>query len=493
MQTLSSRTPIVASQHPLSLLARVLDSLAIGISLFIAVNITGTAEEGWIRVHAFYALLAILLMQFYAEFFHVYQNWKITNTFLSRFWMVALATLAWMFTGLTLLIIALIFDQSIEHLDWVLAGAWFVISILGFMLVRIVLNASVRFLRAHGINTRRIAIAGAGPIGRHVKSQIEDNPWVGYELVGVYDNRSHLDYHHVGRIINRRKQEAVGRLKQGLPVDGTFEDMVKAAEKGEFDVVFITMPMRAEHKILEITRMLSNTMVAVYVVPDFYSMETHFTHIVDINGVPAVSVYENPVSGLRGVVKRTEDIVFSLAILTVIAVPMILIAIGIKATSKGPIIFKQTRYGLDGKPIKVWKFRTMRVLEDGTDFRQVTKDDPRVTRFGAYLRRTSLDELPQFINVLMGTMSIVGPRPHAVAHNEAYRNIIGGYMLRHKIKPGITGWAQVNGLRGETDSLDKMQRRVIYDIDYIRKWSIFLDIKIILMTIIKGFTGETAY
>ncbi len=493
MQTLSSRTPIVASQHPLSLVARVLDSLAIGFSLYIAVNITGTAEEGWIRVHAFYALLAILLMQFYAEFFHVYQNWKITNTFLSRVWMVSLATLAWIFTGLTLLVIALLFDQSIEHLDWVLASAWFVISILAFMLVRIVLNASVRFLRAHGINTRRIAIAGAGPIGRHVKSQIQDNPWVGYELVGVYDNRSHLDYHHVGRIINRRKKEAVGRLKQGLPVDGTFEDMVKAAERGEFDVVFITMPMRAEHKILEITRMLSNTMVAVYVVPDFYSMETHFTHIVDINGVPAVSVYENPVSGLRGIVKRTEDIVFSLAILTIIALPMIGIAIGIKLTSKGPVIFKQTRYGLDGKPIKVWKFRTMRVMEDGTDFRQATKDDPRVTNFGAFLRRTSLDELPQFINVLMGSMSIVGPRPHAVAHNEAYRNIIGGYMLRHKIKPGITGWAQVNGLRGETDSLDKMQRRVIYDIDYIRKWSIFLDIKIILMTIIKGFTGETAY
>ena len=493
MQTLSSRTPIVASQHPLALVARVLDSLAIGIALYIAVNITGTAEEGWIRIHAFYALMAILLMQFYAEFFHVYQNWKISNTFLSRFWMVALATLSWTFTGLSLLLIALLFDQSIEHLDWILAAAWFVITILAFMLVRILLNATVRLLRRYGFNTRRIAIAGAGPIGRHVKEQIQDNPWVGYQLQGVYDDRSHLDYHHVGRIINRRKKEAVGRLKQGLPVDGNFKEMVAAADRGEFDVVFITMPMRAEHKILEITRMLSNTTVAVYVVPDFYSMETHFTHIVDINGVPAVSVYENPVSGLRGVVKRTEDIVLSLIILSIIAVPMIAIAIGVKLSSKGPIIFKQTRYGLDGKPIKVWKFRTMRVMEDGADFRQVIKDDPRVTRFGAFLRRTSLDELPQFINVLAGSMSIVGPRPHAVAHNEAYRNIIGGYMLRHKIKPGITGWAQVNGLRGETDSLDKMQRRVIYDIDYIRKWSIFLDIKIILMTIIKGFTGEKAY
>ena len=492
MQTLSSRTPIVASQHPLSLVARVLDSLAIGVALFIAVKITGTADEGWIRVHAFYALLAILLMQFYAEFFHVYQNWRITNTFISRFWMLSLATLGWIFTGLTLLIIALVFDQSFEHLDWVLAGAWFVLAILAFMFVRIILNATVRLLRSRGFNVRRIAIAGGGPIGRHVKSQIEDNPWVGYELVGVYDDRSHMDY-HVGRIINRRKQEAVGKLKQGLPVDGTFVDLIEDAEKGKFDVVFITMPMRAEHKILELTRRLSNTMVAVYVVPDFYSIETHFTHIVDVNGVPAVSVYENPVSGLRGIVKRTEDIVFSLIILSIIAIPMIMIAIGIKLTSKGPVIFKQTRYGLDGKPIKVWKFRSMRVMENGTDFRQAVRDDPRVTRFGAFLRRTSLDELPQFINVLMGSMSIVGPRPHAVAHNEAYRNIIRGYMLRHKTKPGITGWAQVNGLRGETDSLVKMQRRVVYDIDYIRKWSIFLDIKIILLTVINGFTGETAY
>lgn len=475
------------------MVARVMDSIAIGLALYIAVNITGTAEGGWIRVHAFYALLAILLMQFYAEFFHVYQNWKITNTFLSRLWMVALATLAWIFTGLTLLGIALIFDQSLERLDWILASAWFILAILAFMLVRILLNASVRFLRSRGFNTRRIAIAGAGPIGRHVKELVQDNPWVGYELVGVYDDRSHLDYHHVGRIINRRKKEAVGKLKQGLPVDGTFVDMVEDAEHGKFDVVFITLPMRAEHKILEITRSLANTMVAVYVVPDFYSIETHFTHIVDINGVPAVSVYENPVSGLRGVVKRTEDIVFSLMILSIIALPMVAIAIGIKLTSKGPVIFKQTRYGLDGKPIKVWKFRTMRVLENGSDFRQAVRNDPRVTSFGAFLRRTSLDELPQFINVLMGSMSIVGPRPHAVAHNEAYRNIIGGYMLRHKTKPGITGWAQVNGLRGETDSLDKMQRRVIYDIDYIRRWSIFLDIKIILMTVIKGFSGETAY
>ena len=215
--------------------------------------------------------------------------------------------------------------------------------------------------------------------------------------------------------------------------------------------------------------------------------------MVNINGMPAVSVYENPVSGLSAIVKRIEDVTLSLLIMSLILVPMVLIAIAVKLTSRGPVIFKQLRYGLDLKPIKVWKFRTMRVMENGNDFKQATKNDPRITRLGRVLRKYSLDELPQFINVLSGSMSIVGPRPHAVAHNEAYRNIIRGYMLRHKTKPGITGWAQVNGFRGETDSLDKMQGRVMYDIDYIRKWSIFLDLKIIIMTVFKGFSGKHVY
>jgi len=209
--------------------------------------------------------------------------------------------------------------------------------------------------------------------------------------------------------------------------------------------------------------------------------------------MPAVSIYENPVSGLRGVVKRFEDIFLSLIILFIIALPMLFIAITIKLTSRGPILFRQIRYGLGGKPIKVWKFRSMKASKDGDEFLQAIKNDPRITRFGAFLRKTSLDELPQFFNVLSGSMSIVGPRPHAVAHNEAYRNIIRGYMLRHKTKPGITGWAQVNGFRGETDSLDKMRNRVMYDIDYIRKWSVLFDLKIILLTVVKGFIGKNAY
>lgn len=493
MQKLAPQRSIHSPQQPLALLARVIDSLGIGLALYIAIMLSDT-DEGWSRVHAFYSLLAILLMQFYSEFFHVYQNWKIKNNSWSRIWMLGISSLSWFFTCLTLLGIAILFDQSIKDLDWVLAAYWIGITLVMFALIRLLLNFAIRYARSQGINVRRVAIAGGGPMGRFVLEQIDDNPWIGYSLAGVFDNRSQKESQNES-IINRRKREAVGAMKKGLQVHGNFRDLVDRAAKNDFDAVFIALPMRAEHKTQEIIRQLAaRTTTAVYVVPDFYSsFEAHFTHLVDINGIPAVSVYENPVSGLRGIVKRLEDIVFALAIITLIFPWMILIAAAVKLTSRGPIIFKQKRYGLDGKPITVWKFRTMSVLENGLDFQQAVRNDPRITRVGAVMRRYSLDELPQFFNVLGGSMSIVGPRPHAVAHNEAFRDSIGGYMLRHKTKPGITGWAQINGFRGETDSLEKMRSRVAYDIDYIKQWSLLLDIKIILLTVVKGFTGDHVF
>jgi putative colanic acid biosynthesis UDP-glucose lipid carrier transferase len=212
-----------------------------------------------------------------------------------------------------------------------------------------------------------------------------------------------------------------------------------------------------------------------------------------LDGIPTVSVYETPFYGVDGSLKRIEDVVLSSLILLLIAIPMVLIAIGVKLSSPGPVLFKQTRYGLDGRRIAVWKFRSMSVTEDGAHVPQAQKNDPRVTKFGAFLRATSLDELPQFINVLRGEMSIVGPRPHAVAHNEAYRKQINGYMLRHKVKPGITGWAQINGWRGETDTLEKMEGRIEHDLWYIRSWSVLLDLKIILQTVFRGFAGRNVY
>jgi putative colanic acid biosysnthesis UDP-glucose lipid carrier transferase len=213
----------------------------------------------------------------------------------------------------------------------------------------------------------------------------------------------------------------------------------------------------------------------------------------NIKGIPIISIHDTPFYGVDGVMKRMFDIVFSIIILIVIAIPLLIIGLSVKLTSPGPVLFKQRRYGFRGEEIIVWKFRSMTVSEDAENVVQAKKNDPRVTKLGALLRRTSLDELPQFFNVLQGRMSVVGPRPHAVAHNEFYRGQVKGYMLRHKVKPGITGFAQINGYRGETDSLEKMEGRIRYDLNYIRNWSLWLDIKIVLLTIFKGFTGAKAY
>jgi putative colanic acid biosynthesis UDP-glucose lipid carrier transferase len=209
--------------------------------------------------------------------------------------------------------------------------------------------------------------------------------------------------------------------------------------------------------------------------------------------MPVLAVCETPFHGINGIIKRFSDIVLASAILALIAPVMLMIAVGIKRTSPGPVFFKQRRYGLDGREIYVYKFRSMTVCEDGGEIKQATRDDQRVTRFGAFLRATSLDELPQFINVLQGRMSVVGPRPHAVAHNEMYRKLISGYMIRHKVRPGITGLAQVNGERGETATLERMQARINYDLDYLRNWSLLLDLQIIFKTIFVVLKKQNAY
>ena len=242
----------------------------------------------------------------------------------------------------------------------------------------------------------------------------------------------------------------------------------------------------------ELIKALTDTTCLVILIPDVFTFNILQSRTEEVNGIPVVPIFETPLNGINMVLKRLEDIILSLVILTLISPILLIISLCVKLTSHGPVIFKQTRYGMDGKPIKVWKFRTMVVMEND-NVTQATKNDVRVTKVGRFLRRTSLDELPQFFNVLFGGMSIVGPRPHAVIHNEQYRSLIEGYMLRHKVKPGITGWAQINGWRGETDTLEKMEKRVEYDLEYIRECSIWLDIRIIFLTIFKGFIGKTAY
>jgi len=262
----------------------------------------------------------------------------------------------------------------------------------------------------------------------------------------------------------------------------------------ELDEVWIALPLWAEKRVKEVLNDLRHSTVTIRYVPDIFGFRLMHHSITDIVGMAVIDLSGSPMWGINRLVKYVEDRFLALFFLVVSSPLMFFIALGIKLTSKGPIIFKQVRHGYDGRPINIYKFRTM-ILHKEKDncVTQASRKDPRVTKIGAFLRSTSLDELPQFFNVLQGRMSIVGPRPHAIAHGELYKDKIDDYMKRHKVKPGITGWAQINGWRGETDTLEKMEKRVEYDLYYIENWSLWFDLKIIFMTLFKVFLHENAY
>jgi putative colanic acid biosysnthesis UDP-glucose lipid carrier transferase len=274
---------------------------------------------------------------------------------------------------------------------------------------------------------------------------------------------------------------------------GSLSDMSQYVKVNRTDVIFIALPIRHVKRVMNLLDDLRDTTASIYYVPDIFVFDLIQARSGEIHGIPVVAMCETPFYGYRGVAKRLTDVGFSALILLLLLPLLVIIAIVVKLSSPGPIIFKQRRYGLDGREIGVYKFRTMRVTEDGAEVRQASKTDSRITRVGSVLRRSSMDELPQLINVLQGRMSLVGPRPHAVAHNEEYRKLIKGYMVRHKVLPGITGLAQVNGCRGETSQLEEMEARVNYDLDYLRHWSPMLDIKILLLTVVKVFRDDKAY
>jgi putative colanic acid biosynthesis UDP-glucose lipid carrier transferase len=251
--------------------------------------------------------------------------------------------------------------------------------------------------------------------------------------------------------------------------------------------------MSSHPRILKLLDELDDTTTSIYFLPDIFIHELIQARVDMLNGIPIIAICDTPFVGINGLIKRLSDIILATLILILISPLMLVVALGVKQSSHGPVLFRQRRYGLDGNEIVVYKFRSMSVCEDGVDVPQAKKNDVRITPFGAFIRRTSLDELPQFFNVLQGSMSIVGPRPHAIAHNESYRKLIKSYMVRHKVKPGITGWAQVNGFRGETETLEKMQKRIEYDLNYLRNWSIYLDLWIIFRTIFVVLKDRNAY
>jgi putative colanic acid biosynthesis UDP-glucose lipid carrier transferase len=382
---------------------------------------------------------------------------------------------AWGLTVLAVLFLGYL-TQMVYHYDEQVMFVWFLVTPVALFLAHVAMRWYIH--RMHDIGrARRAVIVGGNEAGERLARRLRGNEFLLTDFLGYFDDRK------PERIMAAARPDYIGHTA-GLR-DYIIEHRI--------DVVYISLPISQKDRISALLEVMRDTTVSVYVVPDIFTYDLIQARIDQIGGIPVIAILETPFTSINALNKRLSDIVLSLLILILISPVMLVVALLVKLTSPGPIIFKQRRYGLNGEEIIVYKFRSMKVMEDGAQIRQATKDDERVTPIGRFLRRTSLDELPQFINVLQGRMSIVGPRPHAVAHNEMYRKLISGYMLRHKAKPGITGWAQVNGLRGETDTVDKMAARVQFDLDYLRNWSLSLDLLIIFKTIWLVFKDVRAY
>jgi len=450
------------------LLGRIVDVIVISMTLWAMLDMT---FKSWEPLHTWWLLLAVFGFQIFAEFNGLYKG----NRGVSFRQGCKQIFISWACTVIVLIIINH-FNEIITPLNqpvfifWCIAVpveliSWFVISYW-----------VIRQVRRMGRNSRRVAIIGNTELGHQLVNVFKKEDWMGLNFVGFFDNRktSRDEKHH---------QHLSGDINQ----------LINMAKDQEVDIIYISLALKAEDRIKDILAELADTTVSVYYVPDLFVFDLLRSNLSFMQGIPIISIYDTPFYGVDGAFKRAFDIVLSLLILMLIAIPMMIIALSIKISSPGSVLFKQRRYGFRGEKIVIWKFRSMSVSEDGGKVLQAKKNDPRVTKLGGFLRKTSLDELPQFFNVLQGRMSIVGPRPHAVAHNELYRGQIHGYMLRHKVKPGITGLAQVSGFRGETDTLDKMEGRIRYDLKYIRNWSVWLDMKIVLLTIFKGFRSSKAY
>ena len=359
--------------------------------------------------------------------------------------------------------------------DVLLAWSWAApLSQIGAHFLLRLAAPAIREFQGH---PKRAVLAGMNEQGVELARRMGSDVYSDVRIVGFFDDRSRDRLEH----------------RDEYPLLGGIPDLPDFVKQNHIDVIYLSLPMVSQQRILSLLDDLRDTTASIYFVPDTFVTDLIQGRMDVVSGVPVVAVCETPFTGINGLVKRGSDIVLSLLILALISPLLVLIALAVKLSSPGPVIFRQRRYGVDGQEIIVYKFRTMRVMEDGEEIRQASRDDPRVTRLGALLRRTSMDELPQFFNVLQGRMSIVGPRPHAVVHNEMYRKLIKGYMLRHKVRPGITGWAQVNGYRGETETLEKMKGRIDLDLDYLRNWSLRLDLLIIAKTVwvvIQGYNAR---
>jgi putative colanic acid biosynthesis UDP-glucose lipid carrier transferase len=382
----------------------------------------------------------------------------------------------WSILLATLLAIAYV-TKFTEHYSRRIVLSWALGTPALLIPVTVALQETMRRLMCDPQNARRTVFVGYNEVSRTLANQLRTLGHYCMSVQGFFDDRD------AGRLNMDRGDRLLGGLA----------DLATWVKKHDVAVIFVALPVGHLQRVTDLLEELRDTTASVYYAPDIVVYDLIQARTGSINGIPVVAMCETPFVGFRGIAKRVTDVILSLLLLVMLAPLMIGIAVLIRATSPGPAIFKQRRYGLNGEEIVVYKFRTMNVAEDGSQITQASRSDPRITAAGRILRKYSLDELPQFINVLQGRMSLVGPRPHAVAHNEMYRKLINGYMVRHKVLPGITGLAQVRGLRGETRSLEQMEARVRCDLEYLRHWSVSLDLQILARTVLRVWNDREAF
>ena len=403
----------------------------------------------------------------------IYRAWR------GKSWLEQARTVmfVWFAVVVTLIIVAFLTKTSTTYSrQWM--AMWSVTGLICLLGFRFSFFKLLQFMRKKGWNHKRIVIIGTGDLGQGVARNIRQATWTGLDVVAFFDDDMGPEKKCLDGMEVRPLTELTGFINP----------------QNKIDQVWMALPLREEDKMNQILHDLRYSTVDIRFVPGIFGFRLLNHSITEVAGLPVIDLSASPMVGINRLIKEFEDRVLALLILVIVSPLLALIALGVKISSPGPVLFKQMRLGWDGKPIKVYKFRTMVMHhEDSGAVTQACRNDCRITKLGAFLRRTSLDELPQFWNVLQGRMSIVGPRPHAMPHNEQYKDQVDDYMRRHKVKPGITGWAQIHGWRGETDTLEKMQRRIEYDLYYIENWSLWLDIKIIFLTLVSGFVHRNAY
>lgn len=416
--------------------------------------------------------LSSILVFLIFQNFNIYSSWRGR----SKLRRIQVISSAWVLAVITLVVLTALLKSTANYSRvWFIV--WIVTSLIYLNMYRFVLDLALNYSRKKGWNHKNIVIFGAGELGKTVGERINEADWIGFKIKAYFDD----------------ELDKVGSNLLGMKILDvkTIEDFIK---ENNIQELWVTLPFKDEDRVKKILFDLRHMSISIKFIPDIFGFRLLNQAISDVAGIPVVQLNGTPMQGVNRLIKEIEDRLISLIIVVLISPVLLLIAIVIKLESRGPILFKQIRNGWDGKTIKVYKFRSM-YFEDSQNekFVQTTKNDKRITRVGSFIRKTSLDELPQFINVLQGRMSIVGPRPHVISQNEEFKDQVEHYMQRHRVKPGITGWAQISGFRGETDTLEKMSKRVEYDLYYIENWSLGLDFKIILLTIVKGFINKNAY